>query len=148
MARKCLRCAAAYVGCTPVIVIASCNLPSEVELAENCLEALLDDQPSRPKSPDYNAHLMSTFHKAASIREGHPIYLAGFGRSALAQLPHLFQRRNYQLHPCSLVEKEGFGFLVVQGLGPRRIEDPIVEADQFARFHGAYGEVVNPHVTS
>src|ERR1700756_2719116 len=65
------------------------------------------------KMTNHHVDAVSTLHRSALVREGHPVGLTCFRRAALAQLADLFKRRNYQLDPRFRIDQDRLRPLVV-----------------------------------
>src|ERR671925_1212053 len=77
----------------------------------------IDDQPVRMECADHDVHVVAPLHRPALVGKDHPVGLAPFWRSALAQLADILHRGHHQAHPPLGVDERGLVLLVVQGLG-------------------------------
>src|SRR6266850_2468227 len=84
-------------------------------------QALFHQESIGMKSPNHYVDAVPTLHHPTAVRERHPVRLACLGCAALAQLPHLFQRRDHQLDAGLRVDQGRLGLLVVERLGLFRV---------------------------
>jgi hypothetical protein len=82
----------------------------------------LHDEPLSPEVADHHVYSVSALYVSAGIRKCHPVGLADLRRAALPQLADLFERRDYQLHTCLLIDQDRVNLLVIQRLRFIRVD--------------------------
>lgn len=83
---------------------------------------------------DHDVHAVTALDYAAAVGKSHPIGLAGYWSTALAELADLFEGRYDQFGAGLWVDQGWLGLLVVERFGFFGVHDAIAEADEFTGF--------------